>query len=99
MLQRYLSYLYDRGVTMLRIDAAAHLIPDHLWQVINHLPWDFVVQEYYPDAGKWRRGQWTGALRIGHLTGMDYGISMTPSLFDTYQDGKWVSSMERFKDL
>jgi len=78
MLAEYLFELYEIGVTMLRMDAAMLIYPESLAQILRHVPWDYIVQEYYP-------GQLPGnkAFMVGSVTNMDFGIWMAQTFFDS----------------
>jgi len=34
---------------MLRVDAAMLIYPESLAHILQHVPWEYVVQEYHPD--------------------------------------------------
>ncbi|CAK0867768.1 unnamed protein product [Prorocentrum cordatum] len=56
-LTKMLARLYEIGVTMLRVDAAMLIYPVSTAQILQTLPWDYVVQESTtPTFSRRRRG-------------------------------------------
>lgn len=82
MLAKYLFDLYEIGVTMLRVDAAMLIYPESLAHILQHVPWDYITQEYYPDQ---LQGESTKskAFTVGSATDFSFGIWMAQTLFDS----------------
>ncbi|CAL1163045.1 unnamed protein product, partial [Cladocopium goreaui] len=97
-LQNYLKVLFERGVTMLRIDAAMHVYPESLIAIVSGVPFDYIVQEYYPEASFAKSLPKAGM--VGHFTNFQFGDSVGQVLFDDWLDsGEWQDSTKRFGDL
>ncbi|CAK0867767.1 unnamed protein product [Prorocentrum cordatum] len=81
-----LTRLYEIGVTMLRIDAAMLIYPESTGQILEPIPWDYVVQEYYPDKLQVERRTLTDAVDISALTNFKYGWTLATILFDSFDE-------------
>eukprot|EP00928_Gymnodinium_smaydae_P039290 TRINITY_DN26861_c0_g2_i3.p1 TRINITY_DN26861_c0_g2~~TRINITY_DN26861_c0_g2_i3.p1 ORF type:complete len:1354 (+),score=227.50 TRINITY_DN26861_c0_g2_i3:581-4063(+) len=100
ILAGYLKKLYRIGVTMIRVDAAMLMYPNSLALVLEQVPFDYVVQEYYPDVLQLEPRTYKDATKISPLTNFQYGTTMARILFD-YEDeqGRWVDNTESFGEL
>ncbi|CAJ1433563.1 unnamed protein product [Effrenium voratum] len=94
----FLFELLEIGVTMLRIDAAMNIYPESLAEVILPFPWEYVVQEYYPDMiyDKETREK---AMAIGATTDFNFGQRVAESLFDSGFKEKWSNRSDHFGEL
>ncbi|CAL1160984.1 unnamed protein product [Cladocopium goreaui] len=97
-LKNYIKVLFERGVTMLRLDAAMHVYPESFLAILAAFPFDYVVQEYYPDDLK-LKSTLEKAKTVGTFTNFDFGRQVGQVLFDSCPEGAWVNSTSRFGDL
>lgn len=97
MILRYLFGLYEIGVTHVRIDAAGSIYSASLNQIIHGVPWDYVLQEYYPGD---ILGQMS-CLENGHVTDMEWGLQMAAmgAIYDTYSHGRYEDTTDNFDNL
>jgi glycogen synthase/glycosidase len=97
MILRYLFGLFEIGVTHLRVDAASNMYTQSINSIINQIPWDYVVQEFYGNDLE----QNIQALRIGHVTDFDYGLFMAQGgkILDSWNGDRFEDSSHKFQDL
>lgn len=97
MILRYLFGLFELGVTYLRVDAAGSIYTRSLSQIIFQMPYDYVVQEYYPGD---ILGQ-IDSLKLAHVTDLEYGVQMGAmgALYDDNEDGIYVNTAYKFGNL
>ncbi|CAK9027242.1 unnamed protein product [Durusdinium trenchii] len=93
----YLFDLLEIGVTMLRVDAAMNIYPESLARVILPFPWEYVVQEYYPDM-IYDAETRAKAVSIGSATDFTFGERVAETLFDKFT-GRWSNRSEHFGEL
>eukprot|EP00439_Symbiodinium_sp_Y106_P068455 s3502_g11.t1 len=98
-LQSYLKVLFERGVTMLRLDAAMHVYPESFLKILDPFPFDYIVQEFFPGPLKFEQDTLRKATIVGSLTNFDFGQQVAQVLFDSWQDGKWKNRTANFADL
>ncbi|CAE8642405.1 unnamed protein product [Polarella glacialis] len=99
MLASYLFNLLEIGVTTLRMDAAMNIYPESLAQILAQAPWEFVVQEYYPDSFQ-NQDTAKKASSLGSATDFTFGQRVAQSVFDTKHDGvHWKDRSDRFAEL
>jgi alpha-amylase len=97
MILRYLFALFEIGVTHLRVDAASNIYSQSLNHIVNQIPWDYVVQEFYGnDLDKNQN-----ALQVGHVTDFDYALFMAQGgkILDEWEDPNWLDTSSKFKEL
>ncbi|CAE7722647.1 mok14, partial [Symbiodinium sp. CCMP2456] len=98
-LQSYLKVLFERGVTMLRLDAAMHVYPESFLKILDPFPFDYIVQEFFPGPLKFEQDTLRKATSVGSLTNFDFGQQVAQVLFDSWQGGKWKNRTANFADL
>jgi len=98
-LQNYLKVLFQRGITMLRLDAAMHVYPETFLAILQGFPFDYVVQEFFPGPLQFEKDTLVKAGMVGTFTNFDFGFQVAQVLFDSWKDEKWVDSTPRFGDL
>ena len=99
----YLFELLEMGVTMLRVDAAMHIYPESLAEILFPFPWEHIVQEYYPDVLENLpvRGK---VLAVGSATDFTFGLRVAQTVFDVDMitgkwTGKWTNRSQHFGEL
>eukprot|EP00435_Cladocopium_sp_Y103_P030702 s1368_g7.t1 len=98
-LQNFVKVLFERGVTMLRLDAAMHVYPETFLAILAAFPMNYVVQEFFPGPIKFEKDTLTKAGMVGTFTNFDFGSQVAQVLFDIWKDGEWEDSSTRFGDL
>ncbi|CAE7230916.1 mok11 [Symbiodinium natans] len=96
-LRAYLFELLETGVTMIRVDAAMNIYPESLAQVVLALPWEYIVQEYYPDMFEDKENR-EKATSIGSATDFTFGQRVAESLFDG-NAGSWYNRSRQLGEL
>jgi len=98
MLQAYIGHLFEIGVRMFRIDAAAHIYPDSIDRILSPFPVEYITLEIYGQfaTGDPARDQ---LLNIGAFTNFDYGQYVSERFFDTRKVKKWDANLEAFNRL
>lgn len=96
-LRAYLLELLETGVTMLRVDAAMNIYPESLAEVALAFPWEYIVQEYYPDMFQDRENR-DKATAIGSATDFTFGQRVAESLFDG-KAGGWFNRSHQLGEL
>jgi len=98
----FLTELFEIGVTMLRLDAASFIYPQSIGHILQPIPWDYIVQEMYPDqlySGD-KTAEW--AYTVGQVTDFSTGVWLTQTLldkgFDSDSGGHWEDRSGAFKD-
>ncbi|CAK9064462.1 unnamed protein product [Durusdinium trenchii] len=99
LLQNFLKLLFERGITMLRLDAAMHVYPESFLAIMESFPFDYVVQEFFPGPLKFEKDTLAKASQVGTFTNFDFGTQVAQVLFDTLNDGVWKNASDRFGDL
>lgn len=99
LLARFLLDMFEIGVTMLRIDAAAHVYPSSLARIVEPFPWDYIFQEIYaaPLYAEPKTKQY--ALMIGSITDFAYGQFVTQMIIDKFDGDGGKSRNKAFEDL
>ncbi|CAE8596344.1 unnamed protein product [Polarella glacialis] len=100
-LQLFLKALYEVGVTMLRLDAAMHMYPESIAEMLEPFPFEYVVQEFYPPVLKFEHETMTKAIQIGSLTSFDIGQQIAQVIFDSWDSSAkaWRNRSAYFKGL
>jgi len=98
MLSTHLLELYEIGVTMLRVDAAMMMYPASLASILQPIPWQYVVQEYYP-AQLQTEEVIREVTTIGAATEFNYGWRLYASMQDSFSQGSWSNRSYAFKEL
>ncbi|CAE7220120.1 Amy1 [Symbiodinium pilosum] len=98
-LQNYLKVLFERGVTMLRLDAAMHVYPESFLKMLAPFPFSYIVQEFFPGPLKFEQDTLRKATTVGSLTNFDFGQQLAQVLFDSWENGKWKNRSANFADL
>eukprot|EP00929_Paragymnodinium_shiwhaense_P027907 TRINITY_DN16274_c0_g3_i1.p1 TRINITY_DN16274_c0_g3~~TRINITY_DN16274_c0_g3_i1.p1 ORF type:complete len:2002 (+),score=497.55 TRINITY_DN16274_c0_g3_i1:86-6091(+) len=98
-LQNYLWELYEIGVTMLRIDASMNMAAQSIAMVLAPFPWEYVVQEFYPDVMRKEPTTQADAMAISPLTDFTYGQRLGKILFDSWDGNQWRDRTEHFGEL
>ncbi|CAL1154275.1 unnamed protein product, partial [Cladocopium goreaui] len=98
-LQNFVKVIFERGVTMLRLDAAMHVYPETFLAILAAFPMNYVVQEFFPGPIKFEKDTLTKASMVGTFTNFDFGSQVAQVLFDVWKDGEWEDSSTRFGDL
>jgi len=99
ILQSFLEDLFSIGVTMLRIDAAAHMYPESIALVLQPFPWYYIVQEFYAAPLTHEPQTRKKALIIGAVSNFDFGTQVGEVLFDTWNGTRWVNHLSAFGGL
>mmetsp|Transcript_95043 Transcript_95043/g.307598 ORF Transcript_95043/g.307598 Transcript_95043/m.307598 type:complete len:1209 (-) Transcript_95043:421-4047(-) len=99
MLRSFLAELFEIGVTHLRLDAAMLIYSESLAHILQPIPWDYVVQEFYPDQLEGTTNK-QKAFQVGQVTDFSLGVWITQALLDSgnFNQG-WQNRSWAFKQL
>lgn len=101
MLSHFLLTLYEMGVTMLRIDAAMMIYPESVAMILQDIPWEYIMQEYYPNS--YSNDAITGkkAATMGAATDFTFGWRVAQIILDSgsSRDHKWVDRSNKYGEL
>eukprot|EP00929_Paragymnodinium_shiwhaense_P031722 TRINITY_DN17710_c0_g3_i1.p1 TRINITY_DN17710_c0_g3~~TRINITY_DN17710_c0_g3_i1.p1 ORF type:complete len:1937 (-),score=531.64 TRINITY_DN17710_c0_g3_i1:89-5899(-) len=100
-LSAFLRKLHNIGIEMVRIDAAVHIYSDPLSNLLEPIPFKYVVQEIYPQVLELEDKTRHNAMLVGAVTDMAHGHRVSQMLMDSWEGAYavWKDQSERFGDI